>query len=75
MGTDGQWSTSSTGGDTLAIGSQNGSLYLYKTSKDGGVYTRFAKMKGDQPLSSIDWSDSGKFIQTVTADYDLIFCE
>ena len=63
------------GGDTLAVGSQNGCLYLYKSTREGLVYTRFSKMVGEQPLSAIDWSESGRFLQTVTTDYDLTFCK
>ncbi|XP_042868750.1 echinoderm microtubule-associated protein-like CG42247 [Penaeus japonicus] len=61
------------GGDILAVGSQNGSLYLYKSSKDGFVYNRFGRMGGSQPLSSIDWSTSGRYLQSVTSDYDITF--
>ncbi|XP_063613420.1 echinoderm microtubule-associated protein-like CG42247, partial [Penaeus indicus] len=61
------------GGDILAVGSQNGSLYLYKSSKDGFVYNRFGRMTGSQPLSSIDWSTSGRYMQTVTSDYDVTY--
>ncbi|KAF2347218.1 Anaphase-promoting complex subunit 4 WD40 domain, partial [Trinorchestia longiramus] len=60
-------------GDTLAVGSQNGSMYLYKSTREGLVYTRYSKMLGDQPLSAIDWAESGKYLQTVTSDYDLTF--
>ena len=63
------------GGDTLAVGSQNGSLYLYKSTREGLVYTRYTKMKGEQPLSAIDWAESGRYLQTVTSEYDMTFCE
>ncbi|XP_076041136.1 doublecortin-domain-containing echinoderm-microtubule-associated protein isoform X3 [Oratosquilla oratoria] len=60
-------------GELLAVGSQNGSLYLYKTTKDGFVYNRFGRMGGAQPLSGIDWSTSGVYLQTVTSDYDITY--
>ncbi|KAK3871083.1 hypothetical protein Pcinc_023729 [Petrolisthes cinctipes] len=59
-----------TGGELQAVGSQNVSVYLYRSTKDGFVYTRSGKMTGSQPLSCIDWSTSGRYIQTLTADYD-----
>ncbi|CAL4086301.1 unnamed protein product, partial [Meganyctiphanes norvegica] len=61
------------GGEILSVGSQNGSLYLYKSTKDGFVYNRFSRMGGAHPLSGIDWSVSGKYIQTVTSDYDVAY--
>ncbi|KAK4287994.1 hypothetical protein Pmani_038951 [Petrolisthes manimaculis] len=30
-------------------------------------------MTGSQPLSCIDWSTSGRYIQTLTADYDIVY--
>ena len=62
------------GGELLAVGSQNGSVYLYRSTKDGYVYTRSGKMAGGQPLSTIDWSTSGRYLQTLTADYDVVYC-
>ncbi|XP_063873109.1 echinoderm microtubule-associated protein-like CG42247 isoform X2 [Scylla paramamosain] len=61
------------GGELLAVGSQNGSVYLYRSTKDGYVYTRSGKMAGGQPLSTIDWSTSGRYLQTLTADYDVVY--
>ncbi|KAK8400492.1 hypothetical protein O3P69_003272 [Scylla paramamosain] len=63
----------SAGGELLAVGSQNGSVYLYRSTKDGYVYTRSGKMAGGQPLSTIDWSTSGRYLQTLTADYDVVY--
>ncbi|XP_068236038.1 echinoderm microtubule-associated protein-like CG42247 [Palaemon carinicauda] len=60
-------------GDTLAVGSQNGSIYLYKSTKDGYLYTRNGRMTGSLPLSGIDWSTSGRYLQTVTSDYDVAY--
>ena len=64
-----------TAGDLLAVGSQNGSLYLFKSTKDGFVYSRYGRMAGTQPLSGIDWSVSGNYLQSATSDYDLVFCK
>ncbi|KAG7176429.1 Echinoderm microtubule-associated protein-like 2, partial [Homarus americanus] len=55
------------------VGSQNGSIYLFRSTKDGFVYTRCGKMTGTQPLSAMDWSTSGRYLQTVTTDYDIIY--
>ncbi|RXG58463.1 Echinoderm microtubule-associated protein-like [Armadillidium vulgare] len=60
-------------GDTLVAGSQNGSMYLFRSSKDGFVYTRYGRMSGFQPISCIDWSESGQYLQTVTSDNDLAY--
>nr|XP_045610658.1 echinoderm microtubule-associated protein-like CG42247 [Procambarus clarkii] len=61
------------GGELLAVGSQNGSVYLYRSTKDGFVYTRCGKMTGTQPLSAVDWSTSGRYLQSVSTEYDVIF--
>ncbi|KAJ8722911.1 hypothetical protein PYW07_004091 [Mythimna separata] len=60
-------------GDTLAIGSQNGSIYLFRVSRDGFSYKKSNKIRGAQPLMQLDWSLDGNYLQTVTADYDLAF--
>ncbi|KPJ07925.1 Echinoderm microtubule-associated protein-like CG42247 [Papilio machaon] len=62
-----------TAGDTLAIGSQNGSIYLFRVSRDGFSYKKLNKIRGAQPLVQLDWSMDGNYLQTVTADYDLSF--
>ncbi|KAG8231079.1 hypothetical protein J437_LFUL011047 [Ladona fulva] len=61
-------------GDAVAIGSQNGSVYLFRVSRDGFSYKKLNKMRGSQPLTQVDWSTDGNFLQTATADYDLSFC-
>ncbi|XP_071537716.1 LOW QUALITY PROTEIN: echinoderm microtubule-associated protein-like CG42247 [Panulirus ornatus] len=61
------------GGELLAVGCQNGSIYLYRSTKDGFVYTRCGKMTGTQPLSCIDWSTSGRYLQSLTSDYDIVY--
>nr|XP_026501587.1 echinoderm microtubule-associated protein-like CG42247 isoform X2 [Vanessa tameamea] len=60
-------------GDLLAIGSQNGSIYLFRVSRDGFSYKKSNKIRGAQPLVQLDWSLDGSYLQTVTADYDLSF--
>lgn len=62
-------------GDTIAIGSQNGSVYLFRVSRDGFLYKKSNKIRGNQPLMQLDWSSDGNFLQTATADYDLLYCE
>lgn len=59
----------------VAIGSQNGSVYLFRVSRDGYTYKKSNKIRGSQPLTQLDWSTDGNFLQTVTADYDLTFCK
>ncbi|BES89722.1 HELP motif [Nesidiocoris tenuis] len=63
----------SPGGDTLALGSQNGSVYLFRVSRDGYSYKKINKIRGSQPLTQLDWSTDGSFLQTVTSEYDLTF--
>lgn len=59
----------------IALGSQNGSVYLFRVSRDGFSYKKWNKIRGSQPLTQLDWSTDGCYLQTVTADYDLVFCE
>uniref|UniRef100_A0A2H8TVI9 Echinoderm microtubule-associated protein-like CG42247 n=1 Tax=Melanaphis sacchari TaxID=742174 RepID=A0A2H8TVI9_9HEMI len=60
-------------GDTIAVGSQNGSVYLYRVSRDGFTFKKSNKIRGVQPLVHLDWSTDGNYLQTVTAEYDLVF--
>lgn len=62
-------------GDMIAIGSQNGSIYLFRVSRDGFTYKKSNKIRGSQPLIQMDWSSDNSFLQTVTADYDLAYCK
>ncbi|VVC95369.1 unnamed protein product [Leptidea sinapis] len=62
-----------TAGDLLSIGSQNGSIYLFRVSRDGFSYKKSNKIRGAQPLMQLDWSLDGNYLQSVTADYDLAF--
>lgn len=64
-----------TAGDMIAIGSQNGSVYLFRVSRDGFSYKKWNKIRGSQPLTQLDWSTDGSYLQSVTADYDLVFCK
>lgn len=59
----------------IAIGSQNGSIYLFRVSRDGFTCKKLSKIRGTQPLMQLDWSCDNNFIQTVTADYDLAYCK
>lgn len=61
-------------GDFIAIASQNGSIYLFRVSRDGFSYKKSNKIRGSQALMQMDWSSDSNFLQTVTADYDLSFC-
>ncbi|XP_059620525.1 echinoderm microtubule-associated protein-like CG42247 isoform X2 [Phlebotomus argentipes] len=60
-------------GDMIAIGSQNGSIYLFRVSRDGYSYKKVNKIRGAQPLTHLDWSIDGVYLQTVTTDFDLLF--
>lgn len=57
------------------MGSQNGSVYLFRVSRDGFSYKKSNKIRGTQPLIQLDWSSDSRFLQTVTQDYDLVFCK
>lgn len=57
------------------MGSQNGSVYLFRVSRDGFSYKKSNKIRGTQPLMQLDWSSDSRFLQTVTQDYDLLFCK
>ncbi|KAI4460973.1 wd-40 repeat protein [Holotrichia oblita] len=61
------------GGDLIAIASQNGSVYVFRVSRDGFSYKKSNKIRGSQPLMQLDWSTDSNYVQTVTADYDLSF--
>lgn len=61
-------------GEIVAMGSQNGSVYLFRVSRDGFSYKKSNKIRGTQPLVQLDWSSDSRFLQTVTQDYDLVFC-
>lgn len=61
-------------GDTIAVGSQNGSVYLYRVSRDGFTFKKSNKIRGVQPLVHLDWSTDGHYLQSVTAEYDLVYC-
>ena len=58
----------------IAIASQNGSVYLFRVSRDDYSYKKSNKIRGSQPLMQMDWSTDGNYLQTVTANYDLAFC-
>ncbi|XP_032665043.1 echinoderm microtubule-associated protein-like CG42247 isoform X1 [Odontomachus brunneus] len=60
-------------GEIVAMGSQNGSVYLFRVSRDGFSYKKSNKIRGTQPLIQLDWSSDSRFLQTVTQDYDLVF--
>lgn len=62
-------------GDMIALGSQNGCIYLFRASRDGFSYKKLNKIRGTQPLQHLDWSIDAFYLQTVTVDFDLLFCE
>lgn len=62
-------------GDMIAMGSENGCIYLFRVTRDGFTFKRQNKIRGSHPLQHLDWSVDGSFLQTVTVDLDLLFCE
>lgn len=50
-----------------------GSIYLFRVSRDGFSYKRVNKIRGSQPLTHLDWSIDGNYLQTATIDFDLLF--
>lgn len=61
-------------GDMIALGSQNGCIYLFRVSRDGFSYKKLNKIRGTQPLQHLDWSIDAFYLQSVTVDFDLLFC-
>lgn len=59
----------------IAMGSQNGCIYLFRVSRDGFSYKKMNKIRGSQPLQHLDWSVDSSYLQTVTIDFDLLFCK
>lgn len=62
-------------GDMIALGSQNGCIYLFRVSRDGFSYKKLNKIRGSQPLLHLDWSIDAFYLQSVTVDFDLLFCK
>lgn len=62
-------------GDMIALGSQNGCIYLFRVSRDGFSYKKLNKIRGSQPLQHLDWSIDAFYLQSVTVDFDLLFCK
>lgn len=58
----------------IALGSQNGCIYLFRVSRDGFSYKKLNKIRGTQPLQHLDWSIDAFYLQSVTVDFDLLFC-
>lgn len=60
-------------GDLVAGASQNGSLYIYKVSRDGFAYKKYSKISGGQMLTQVDWDHDGNVVQTSSHDHVLSF--
>ena len=60
-------------GDVVAAASNNGSIYLYKVSRDGNAYKKLGKMSDGQQLAEVDWDQSGDYLQTSSRDFNLQF--
>lgn len=55
-------------GSLLAIGSDDGNVYLYLTQNDGCKYSKGGVMKGLHPILILDWARNGHYIQTVVSN-------
>ncbi|KAL9692524.1 hypothetical protein quinque_005522 [Culex quinquefasciatus] len=51
----------------------NQSIYLFRVSRDGFSFKKINKIRGSQPLTHLDWSSEGNFLQSTTIDFDLLF--
>ena len=60
-------------GDMIAAASTNGSIYLFKVSRDGNAYKKAGKMSDGQQLGEVDWDREGEFLQTSSKDFNLQF--
>ena len=60
-------------GDMVAAASHNGSIYLYKVSRDGFSYKRHGKISGGQQLTHLDWDEDSEFLQTCSSEFNLNF--
>ena len=60
-------------GDLVAGASHNGSLYVYKVSRDGFAYKKYSKISGGQGLTQVDWDNVGDTVQTSSTDHVLSF--
>ena len=60
-------------GDIVAAASQNGSVYLYRASRDGFAYKKYGKMSGGGQLTELDWDETGDYIATASTDFQLGF--
>lgn len=60
-------------GDMLVVGAQSGNLYPYRVAKSGFVYVKMAPVPSLGPLTQLDWSVDGQFIQLVTVDHQLVY--
>lgn len=60
-------------GDLVAAASSNGSIYIYKSSRDGFSYKKQSKLSGGQSLNYLDWDEDSEYMQTCTTDFNLNF--
>ena len=60
-------------GDLVAAASHNGSIYLYKSSRDGFSYKKHGKVSGGQQLQHLDWDEESEYLQTCSTDFNQNF--
>ena len=58
----------------LAAASHNGSVYLYRVSRDGFSYKKEGTVvgPGGQQLTHLDWEEGGLHLATCSADYSQV---
>ncbi|XP_064611333.1 77 kDa echinoderm microtubule-associated protein-like isoform X2 [Liolophura sinensis] len=63
-------------GQTVSAGCQDGTVCLYEVMDDGFYLRKIGNLQGHKnAVTQMDWSSDNKFLQTVSADYDLFFWE
>ena len=59
----------------LAMVSQNSSIYIYSLSKDANSHRKYTVLPAPMPLSQLDWSEDGQFLQTTGNNLNLMYCK
>lgn len=60
------------------MGAQDGNIYIYDVVDEGQYFRKHkgASLKGHKNfVMQIDWSADSEYIQSVSGDYDLMFCK
>ncbi|GFY72467.1 echinoderm microtubule-associated protein-like CG42247 [Trichonephila inaurata madagascariensis] len=62
-----------TDGSVLAVGCEDGNVYICGSKNRGYLYKIHAVLKNEWPILQIDWSDDGEYLQSCYRKED--FCE